>query len=283
MKIIGGSAGEDDGLQIASGVIDLVSTIAGFCGPYGQAVAAVLGVVNTILDMFGAGGPSPMEQMTKLINDQTKEIRGMIEDQTEVLLNALQKLSQQQARLAQNIMDKIDKTSFENMINEIAGAKLTLEIKKKHLENYGKTCIDDWSEISHESNLQQVIFQMGKLQSLANIFCISNTNLDFCGRLMFLYVTLATARNYVLAETIRVVRQSDFDNQEYKLNGLESELSLMMKSDKDFLAPLINSNSSIEDPYCHVGCAIRGAENILEEKNKWKFQDYKVTASNMGE
>ena len=100
---------------------------------------------------------------------------------------------------------------------------------------------------------------------------------------MFLYVTLATARNYVLAETIRVVRQSDFDNQEYKLNGLESELSLMMQSDKDFLAPLINSNSSIEDPYCHVGCAIRGAENILEEKNKWKFQDYKVTASNMGE
>ena len=42
----------------------------------------------------------------------------MIEDQTEVLLNALQQLSQQQARLAQNIMDKIDKTSFENMINE---------------------------------------------------------------------------------------------------------------------------------------------------------------------
>ena len=284
MKIIGG-VGEDpdNALMIASGVIDLVSTIAGFCGPFGQAASAVLGIVNTFLDIFGANGPSPMEQMTKLINEQTKEIRGMIEDQTEVLLNALQQLSQQQARLAQNIMDKIDKTTFEDMINEIAGAKLTLEIKKKHLENYDKTCIDDWSEISHESNLQQVIFQMGKVQSLANLFCISNTNLDFCGRLMFLYVTLATARNYVLAETIRVVRQSDFDNQEYKLNGLESELRLMMQSDKDFLAPLINSNSSIEDPYCHVGCAINGAENLLEVENKWKFQDYKVTASSMSE
>jgi len=102
--------------------------------------------------------------------------------------------------------------------------------------------------------------------------------LNFCGRLVFLYAMFATSRNFVIAETIRIVRQSDFENQEFKLNGLKIELEIMMESDKNFLMPLINAKPDVKDPYCHVGCVIRNATNTLKEKDKWRFQETKITA-----
>jgi len=272
-----------DSLQVISGVIDIVSSITAFCGPYGKAASAVLGIFNTFLGILGANGPSPMEQMTKLINKQTKQIKGMIEDQTDILLRALNQLGDQQVKLTQRVISKIDTTSFEDMVNEISGTELTLKVKKRHIEEHRDSCINNWSEISVEADLQKVVFQMGKLASLTNTFCYSRPNLDFCGRLIFLYTTLAISRNYVLADTIALIRRSEFPNQEYKLNGLLAELEVMMQGDKEFLKPLVNANSSVEDPFCHVTCALQGIENKLQENNKWIWQnnDQKFTASNM--
>ena len=82
----------DDKLGIATNVLDTVGSVAGMLGPKGQAVAALCGVATTVLGMiFGAEpGPSDVEIMGDMIQEQTKVIGSMIEAQTKILLEVAQ-------------------------------------------------------------------------------------------------------------------------------------------------------------------------------------------------
>ena len=80
-----------DGLAIASSVLGLVATVGSFFPPIGTAVAALAGVAQAIMGLFGASpGPSDLQIMGEMIEDQTKQISGKIDAQTDILLAAIQ-------------------------------------------------------------------------------------------------------------------------------------------------------------------------------------------------
>ena len=107
-----------DGLAIASSVLGLVATVGSFFPPIGTAVAALAGVAQAIMGLFGASpGPSDLQIMGEMIEDQTKQISGKIDAQTDILLAAIQAS-----------VDKIDSQTLQ-LTNEIRGATKELRIE----------------------------------------------------------------------------------------------------------------------------------------------------------
>ena len=68
-----------DAMTKVSGVLDILGSVAGFVPKAGPFIAAGCEFVNVILELAGAGGPSLQEQIGKMINDQTEEIKNYID------------------------------------------------------------------------------------------------------------------------------------------------------------------------------------------------------------
>ena len=65
-------------MATASAVLGLVGTIGSVTPPpYGLAIMAVAGVATAVLGLFMDTGPSELEIIGGLIDDQTKQIAGM--------------------------------------------------------------------------------------------------------------------------------------------------------------------------------------------------------------
>ena len=63
----------------------MIAVGAAFFPPVGEAVAAVAGLASAILPLFGGGGgPSDVEIMSDMINEQTKVLTNKIDQQTEI-------------------------------------------------------------------------------------------------------------------------------------------------------------------------------------------------------
>ena len=72
------AVGDGDGMATASAVLGLVGTIGSVTPPpYGLAIMAVAGVATAVLGLFMDTGPSELEIIGGLIDDQTKQIAGM--------------------------------------------------------------------------------------------------------------------------------------------------------------------------------------------------------------
>ena len=99
----------------------------------------------------------------------------------------------------------------------LQGIMFALSIKKDHLNHYAGACIQSWSEISNTADLQHVNFQMGRLASYTNRFCISVSNLPFCKELMYQYMLLSIMKSSVIMGTIAIVHESKYPNHEYKV------------------------------------------------------------------
>jgi len=269
-----------DEFGIASSVLGLVAVGAAFAGPpVGTIVSAVAGIAATLVSLFAPSGPSDVEIIGDMIQDQTEQIGLMMEDQTKILLKALNQLGEQNRKLAEFTVTEILKDNYYQMIDDMKGVTASLKIKKEHLDIYQDSCITQWPEISVESDMNQINFQMGRfgaflqrfclfrgrhnLQNMIFIFYFNSENMEFCGRLLLEYSLLSTLRNTVRAATLHVVERSGFHNREYKRGGLIKEHYKTLELDRNILKEVV-SNSSLESPYCHVTCAIRGAKNNLQ-------------------
>ena len=65
----------------------------------GTALAAAGSIVTTVMGMF-QGAPTDVQIIRGLIEDQTAQIESMIDNQTEILLNALEEVKKNQKDLA---------------------------------------------------------------------------------------------------------------------------------------------------------------------------------------
>jgi len=254
-------------LEIASATMDIIGSIAAFAGPYGQAFSAVLGVVNIFMGMFGKKGPTQIEVMTNLINDQTELLVGKIDDQTEILIETMKALND---ATVNSIVTSIEQDSWRDMINEMKGATNSLKTKKIHLEEYRFSCILGWIEIALESDMQHITRSLGRVSSFMTWYCYSRKNIPFCGEMVFQYVMLSNLRNAARAETINIVSNSDIHNARNKLNGLLAEYRTVLDLDKQLLKNVLQSYDQ-ENPewklLCFATCAFNKVKDEFENDN----------------
>ena len=67
--------------------MDIIGSIAAFADPYGAAFLAVLGVVNVFMGLFKKPGPSQIEMITNLVNNQTELLVGKIDERFSCILD----------------------------------------------------------------------------------------------------------------------------------------------------------------------------------------------------
>ena len=274
----------DDAVQVASGILDIGSTIASLAGPFGAPFAAVFGVFNTILGLFGKKPPSQIEVMTEMINDQTEILVSKIDDQTKKLLEYLEKNFKAQTK---TLVKEIQQDSWRAMINEMSGSTNSLSLKKKYFLAYSDTCISSWNEVALVANIEDITQNLGRVASFMEYFCISRESINFCGSMLFQYVNLVNLRSSVQGEAIRIVRASKFHNQESKLAGLLEEYKGAQKIDAKFLAKTFKETD--DELLCFAACSLHdipeqeAVQNVaakadigLEKKHKdYLFQFFK--------
>ena len=72
------AVGDGDKMATASAVLGLVGVVGSVTPPpFGLAIMAVAGVATAVLGLFMDTGPSELEIIGGLIDDQTKQIAGM--------------------------------------------------------------------------------------------------------------------------------------------------------------------------------------------------------------
>lgn len=189
-----------DALEIASSAIGMISFAAAFFPPVGTAIAAIGGAVTSILGLFGSS-PSDAEIIGGLIEEQTAHIEDLIEGQTEILLKSLEKLAENQAKLAENIVKEILTENYFQMMDDIHGVNTALKMKKEHINLYKDTCILSWTDISNEMDMQEVNSQFGRIGSYMSRFCANRPNIGYCGELIFQYVLMASLRDMVIGSS----------------------------------------------------------------------------------
>jgi len=254
-----------DEFGIASSVLGMVAVGAAFAGPpVGTIVSAVAGIAAALVSIFAPSGPSDVEIIGDMIQNQTEQIGRLMENQTEIMLKALNQLAEQNRKLAEFTVTEILKDNYYQIIDDMKGVTASLKIKKAHLDIYQDSCITMWPEISVESDMNHINFQMGRIGAFLQRFCLFKENMEFCGRLLLEYSLLSTLRNTVRAATLHVVERSGIHNREYKRSGLIKEHYKTLELDRNILKEVV-SNSSLKSPYCHVACAIRGAKNMIQD------------------
>ena len=66
----------------------------------------------------------------------------------------------------------------------------------------------------------QINFQMGRIGAFLQRFCASKDNMEFCGELLFQYALLATLRNSVSYQTIRLDLIYELNNICWQKNSI---------------------------------------------------------------
>ena len=252
-----------DGLQIASALMDIGSTIAGLAGPAGAPFAAVFGLVNTVIGIFGPKQPSQIEVMTQMINDQTETLTNKIDDQTKILIENFEKNLN---ALRKNVLNELKQGSWRSMIDEMSGATNTLSLKKKHFLAYANTCISNWNEVALVANIEEITASLGKVASFMQYFCIARDTIPFCGSMLFQYINLINLRNSVQSEAIRIVKASTFHNSKSKLAGLIEEQKGRTKIDKKFMTKTFWPSEDNTDN-CFAACSFYNDNPQSFDKN----------------
>ena len=198
-----------DGIEIASSIVGIISFGAAFFPPVGTAVAALGGIVTTILGLFGSA-PSDVDILSGLIKKQTEHIENLIEEQTEILLEAIEKLGEQQVKLAEGVVKELFTENYRQMIDYIHGVNTALKMKMEHINKYKETCVESWTDISTETDMQEVNLQFGRIGSYMQRYCASRPNMMYCGELLYQYVLMASLRDMVriVAKIARLFNKS---------------------------------------------------------------------------
>ena len=251
-----------DALEIVSATMDAIAFISSFAGPYGAAFSSILGVANIFIGIFKTPGPTQIEVITNLINDQTETIVNKIDEQTEILIETMKALDEASTK---SIITAIEQSSWREMIDEMRGATNSLKTKKIHLEEYRFSCILNWIEIALESDMQHITRAVGKVGSFMTWYCYSRRNIAFCGDMIFQYVLLVNVRNSVRGETINVVANSNIHNQHNKLSGLLAEYHTDLATDKELLKK-VTKTSNEDDPDFHLLCFAACAFHKIGDK-----------------
>ena len=119
--------------DIATSTLGLVAVGAAAFPPVGTAVAAVAGVAAAIVSLFAPSGPSDVEIIGDMIQNQTEQIGRLMENQTEIMLKALNQLAEQNRKLAEFTVTEILKDNYYQIIDDMKGVTASLKIKKAHL------------------------------------------------------------------------------------------------------------------------------------------------------
>ena len=238
--------------------------------PAGLIMSSVFGVANSIIGIFGGPqGPSDLEVMTEVINEQTEVIKKSIEQQTEIMLESFKQLAKQNVRNTEAIINSLKTINFHLLVDEIQGSVQSLVAKLKHLQNYKKTCILDWPDIAGEASLEEAVVKLGRVGSFARRFCSSLGNLEFCGILIYQYILLAILRQRVQAEAIDIVRRSAFNNNHIKVRGLTAEFQAAQDMDWNLMQDILLSKSN--DDTCHVSCAFHASLPETSDQSEDRF------------
>ena len=107
-------------MGIATSALGLVAVGAAFFPPVGTAIAALAGIAAALISAFGSG-PSDVEIISGLIEQQTEQIANMLETQTKILLDSIRLLGKQQVQLSDHVVKTILEDNYYQMIDDMHG------------------------------------------------------------------------------------------------------------------------------------------------------------------
>jgi len=274
-----------DGINIASGVLDLVSALAGFAGPYGLGVTAASELVNNILGTFG---PDTMHKVIgKMITAQTEHIGRMLSAQSEETRTQMRagfnNLIREMDVNTQKILDNADFNTKEILRN------VTLEFRRNHrvsdlqdhltFSTLAQACKNDFAikngilktairkgdvqsvqTLQAEIGMADSVKDMTKLRSYATIFCTSPPNYKLCHRFLFTLASLSILRDSLYGQYFAFVKQSKASDADVVAEGIYDSLTQRKQWDKTFFSNLLMTSSPTSKG-CHTACGIHGITN----------------------
>ena len=285
-----------DGVNIASGVLDLLGSLAGFAGPYGLGVTAVSGLANNIL---GAFGPDTMQAVIgKMITTQTVQIERMLSTQsaeTRAQMHAgFENLIREMDVNTQKIVDNSDKNTKEilnHVTEELKQNKLLLD-QQAHTAfiTLAQACQNDFEikelalkaaiqkgEIQSAQTLQAEIGMadsvkaMTKLRSYAAIFCTSPSTVKLCHGFLFTLTSLSILRDTLYGHYFAFVKQSKASDSDVVARGIYDSLTKRKQWDKTFFTNVLMTSGSTSKG-CHTACSIHRISNPHYNQYDYDYQ-----------
>ena len=218
-----------------SGVLDILGSVAAFAGPYGRFVSSACGFVNVILDLAGAGGPSLQEQIGKMINDQTDEIKNYID--TSVWNQEIGKLVREL-----EAFQPVQREKYIFMDAVLSGGGITRDDVQAALTLHGS------------------LFDSPRLHEAANFFreqchvrSTDENRRKACAKLLFAYTGLAAISDITNTKLVSVLAAANLHNVK---RGLLAVIEERKRSAKVFLSEIFANISKANDFSCNYNCPL---------------------------
>ena len=295
---------EGNAITRVSGVLDMLGSVAVFAGPAGTLVSAGCGLVNSILDAFGLGGPSVQEQVGKMIDAQTEEIRDMISEQTREITNIvnaqtreIQNMINQQTRdikgylhglgLASEVYldDKLWKEKMTKMVSELRAFQEDQANKYAFMSSVlskisaGKPIPPEQLTISVV--LHGRLFDDQTLYEAAAFFkeeCRFVSRLDkqkrICDKLLFTYIGVATIRDLTQSKLVSVLAAG---NAHIPKDAVLGHIKRTKKATKKFLGHIFTTLSLDNGFSCEYSCpltTVNGKGLLLTDEESQLILNY---------
>ena len=181
-----------DAVKVLSGVLDITASVAGFAGPHGVAVAAVAGLINNVLGLFGAAGPTMQQVIGDMMKEQTRQMKSMFRKQAKQIEAGFNNVLDQAERNVLLVIDNDDantKNIMKTIIGSIRSNQRTDELQKyEEMNAEMDACMMDWSTkllfldaarngvkklttIQNEIKLSDGVKDMTRLRGYSFLFC----------------------------------------------------------------------------------------------------------------
>ena len=216
--------GSVDVIQVLSGVADITNTIASFLPP---PASIITGTFSSILNIFGAGGPSTEDvvkeefaKQKQFINEKFEEQKKFIEGEFEELKKFIEDEMEDQRVLLSDVKKFLENTEYQEAL--FLAKSVQDLIKEKHAVLSGWkdiTMINDWNTqnliiaMNALDNTKDISIIRQKLESLCFDSGIMKVNQTFtknhaCTNLLSIFLDINQNRDLILMGLVNVVNRS---------------------------------------------------------------------------
>ena len=225
-----------DTMTQVSGVLDILGSVAGFVPKAGPFIAAGCEFVNVILELAGAGGPSLQEQIGKMINDQTEEIKNYINS---TLWN--QEIGKLVSKL--KAFQKVQRKKYIFMDTVLSGGSIPTAEMQSVLTLHGPLFDNpllDEAPIFFRAECRHTSYDNNKRRA--------------CARLLFAYTGLATITDITNTKLVSVLAMANFHTAK---TAVLASIKESQRIAKQFLGEIFTDNISKANEFsCNYACPL---------------------------
>ena len=247
-----------DTITKASGVLDILGSVAAFAGPAGPFISSACGFVNVFLDLAGAGGPSLQRQIGNMIKEQTEEIKNYMN--TTLWNHEIGKLGRE-LEAFQSVQG--EKYIFMDAV--LSGEAVTRDDVQAVLTLHGS------------------LFDSSKLHEAANFFrdqcrytSIDENKRRACAKLLFAYTGLATITDITNTKLVSVLAMANLNTAKAAvLEVVENR----KRTTKEFLSEIFTNISVANGFSCNYDCPLTAYDTglLFSEEETHLILNYAVS------